>query len=412
MMLNRSRGTSNASSGGSSDPTPDPRRPAISSDLDQFNFETSDANDLQLQVQINNALQEQAALAGTATASQADTGPPHSNSGPTPTHLTGTRLALFNPLAARSRLDKQSLSLGRFLCNVKGRDDQFLSCVVGILVVQQEVDSVRMELLEAIKQITSARPGVSPDGATWKADSAELKQTIRLLATQCILGGDVQAYTGRVDPDGGTDQLPLCLYGKTMSAMLSNPSEWKNRILPPGYGTNPDPRHTLHVGSHANVPMLDTVIVKLYQKERGLIGGRVHVREEILQDVDQLRTSRYAWLLNFFVYIAQQRMQAMHWGLNFAEYEGRSFWNVVDRQLAYLRSQSTRYRYAFFLLVLQFDLERIDGTKTFEELKETTDFSLPTETQIQDTIDELNVTFGDEVQPEEEAYQSLSEEET
>ncbi|KAH9816665.1 hypothetical protein DFH28DRAFT_926899 [Melampsora americana] len=194
MMLNRSRGTSNASSGGSSDPTPDPCRPAISSDLDQFNFETSDANDLQLQVQINNALQEQAALAGTATASQADTGPPHSNSGPTPTHLTGTRLALFNRLAARSRLDEQSLSLGRFLCNVEGRDDQFLSCVVGILVVQQEVDSVRMELLEAIKQITSARPGVSPDGATWKADSAKLKQTIRLLATQCILGGDVQAY--------------------------------------------------------------------------------------------------------------------------------------------------------------------------------------------------------------------------
>ncbi|KAH9816679.1 hypothetical protein DFH28DRAFT_926909 [Melampsora americana] len=191
-------------------------------------------------------------------------------------------------------------------------------------------------------------------------------------------------YTGRVDPDGGTDQLPLCLYGKTMLLTHIN---LPNRV---------------HVGSHANVPMLDTVIVKLYQKERGLIGGRVHVREEILQDVDQLRTSRYAWL----------RMQAMHWGLNFAEYEGRSFWNVVDCQLAYLRSQSTRYRYAFFLLVLQFDLERIDGTKTFEELKETTDFSLPTETQIQDTIDELNVTFGDEVQPEEEAYQSLSEEET
>ncbi|KAH9808348.1 hypothetical protein DFH28DRAFT_1088022 [Melampsora americana] len=393
MMLNRSRQMPAPSLGGGSDPQAEPSRPADEPDLDDFNFVNNHTEDLK--TQIMNAIEDQAELERNTTALHANSATAQSTSTPIrgPTHLSGTRLVLFNQLATRSRLEDESMSMGRFLCNVEAPDDQFLSCVVAILAVRQEVDATRFELVEAIKRISSS-PGALPDGSTWKADGAELKQSMRLLATQCILGGDVQAYTGRVDPDGGTDQLPLCLYGKTMSAMLSNPSEWKNRLL-----THINLPNQVQVGSHANVPMLDTVIVKLYQKECGLIGGRVRVREEILQDVDQARTSCYAWL----------RMQAIHWGLNFAEYEGWSFWNVVDCQLAYLRSQSTRYRYAFFLLVLQSDLERINGTKTFEELKETTNFSLPTKTQIQDTMDELNLTFGAEVQPDEEAYQPVEE---
>ncbi|KAH9807407.1 hypothetical protein DFH28DRAFT_1139497 [Melampsora americana] len=367
-----SRGSSNHTTTGQTCPSQpaealphqaEPSRPADEPDLDDFNFVNNHTEDLK--TQIMNAIEDQAELERNTTALHANSATAQSTSTPIrgPTHLSGTRLVLFNQLATRSRLEDESMSMGRFLCNVEAP-----------------------MTIEAIKRISSS-PGALPDGSTWKADGAELKQACK---TKWAM----------------------------QSAMLSNPSEWKNRVLPPGYGTNPDPQHTrtlestmnvvlkellthinlpnqVQVGSHANVPMLDTVIVKLYQKECGLIGGRVRVREEILQDVDQARTSCYAWL----------RMQAIHWGLNFAEYEGWSFWNVVDCQLAYLRSQSTRYRYAQVIVLplgLAIRLRAHHGTKTFEELKETT-LSLPTKTQIQDTMDELNLTFGEEVQPDEEA---------
>ncbi|EGG06944.1 uncharacterized protein MELLADRAFT_86232 [Melampsora larici-populina 98AG31] len=403
MMLNRSRST--VTPLGPTNPPPDANPPSHDvgdDDLNDFNFENNHDDDLNLQ--ITHALQEQAALENDEHLSQAASvssgnllGNQITSSTTAPTHLTGNRLQVFNRLATRTHLDDESQSLGRFMCSFESQDEQFLACMTTVLAVHQDVSSIRDEIIEAIRRNSFPGEASSPERVTWKGDGAELKQCMRLLATQTILSGNLQAYTARVDPLGGTDQLPLGLYAKVMTSMLSHPSEWKNRVLPP-----------VHSGTNANVPVLDTVIVKLYQKERGLIGGRVRVREEILQEVDHLQTSRYAWL-KLTVLPAIQRMQAIHWGLNFAEYEGRSFWNVVDRQLAFLRSQTTRYRYAFFLLVLQFDLERIDGTKTFEELRGSTNFSLPTEAQIQTTMDDLNTTFGQVVQPDEEAYTVLPE---
>ncbi|EGF99462.1 uncharacterized protein MELLADRAFT_94293 [Melampsora larici-populina 98AG31] len=417
-------------------------------DLNEYNFESSNNIDLNRQIQI--ALEEQAELEDNLVSPQASVHIDSSNnssssSNDNTTHLSGRRLQIFNQIAGRAHLDEQN--------------DQFIACMVAVLATLQDVSSIRDEILGAIRTNPHTR-GVSttPDVVTWKADSAELKQCMRLLATQSILGGGVQAYTARVDPLGGTDQLPLGLYSRVMSALLSNPSEWKNRVLPPGYGSNPDPRHTralettlnnvlkevrksfddvllthinlpnrVNSGGHANVPVLDTVIVKV---RRGQTFVRCRVRITSMYYVALSERMRNDWrtgssarrdpaggrsIANLTLRMAdflsaRQRMQAIHWGMNFADYGGRSFWNVVDRQLAHLRTQSTRYRYVFFILILQSDLERIDGTKTFDKMKETTDFSLPTEAQINHTMNKLNQTFGATVQPDEEAHAIVTDE--
>ncbi|KAH9813037.1 hypothetical protein DFH28DRAFT_930226 [Melampsora americana] len=183
----------------------------------------------------------------------------------------------------------------------------------------------------------------------------------------------------RVDTRSKPNLLPLVLYVKVITAILANPTKWKNQVLPPGYEndvllTHIDLPHQVQTGCHVNVPMLDTVIVRLYQKEGGLITG---------------------WV---------QRIQAISWGLNPAEYEVWSLWNVVDCQLECLNTQTRRYRYGFFILALQFDVEHIDGTKNSKQLEQTMDFSPPIQVQIQATMAILDETFGQEVPPDEEAY--------
>lgn len=344
------------------------------------------------------------------------------------TRLAGFPLLNFNRMAREVNLDEESKVMGQQLCSAKGGEDQFIACIVAILADRQEVRELRDEVTHRLSELEGGRALRRSDASVWKA-SKELRGVLRMLACQNILGGDVQAYTATEDRQGDQDRLPLCLFAKVMSAVLANPAEWKNRVLPPGYGSDPDPASTQalralintilkevrkefkdiflsHINlrssgnsntSNANVPIIDTIIVKLYQKERDLVGGRVRVREEILEEVDNLRTARYAWL----------RMQAIHWGLNRGTYNNRSFWDVVDEKLEFLRSQSRRYRYAFFLLALQDDYDRIDGKKNFVQLKETNQFDLPTEQRIQDTIQELNQTFGTDVAPDEAVHEQL-----
>ncbi|KAH9815041.1 hypothetical protein DFH28DRAFT_1166782 [Melampsora americana] len=347
------------------------------------------------------------------------------------TPLGGFPLLNFNRMARDADLDEESKAMGRRLCTAKGGEDQFMACIVASLADRQEVRELRDEVTQRLSALESGRALPRSDSFVWKA-SKELRGVIRMVACQSVLGGDVQAYTATEDRLDDQDRLPLCFFAKVMSAVLANPSEWKNRLLPSGYGSDPDPASTQALRtlintilkevrkefkdiflsninlqksgnsttSNANVPIIDTIIVKLYQKERDLVGGRVRVREEILKEVDNLCTARYAWL----------RMQAIHWGLNRGIYNNRSFWDVVDEKLEFLRSQSRRYRYAFYLLVLQDDYDRIDGKKNFTQLKEINDFALPTENRIQDTIQQLNQTFGTDLAPDEAMHDQVETE--
>ncbi|KAH9812926.1 hypothetical protein DFH28DRAFT_898028, partial [Melampsora americana] len=308
---------------------------------------------------------------------------PHATS-----HLTGIYLAFFNTMSARADLDEESCVLARKLCNASSGENQFIACIVGLAAARQEIRGLRSELaqrFDAMQDPTGRRGPTNAIGHSWKA-TKELRGYVRLSGFQCILAGDVQAYTATENHQGEQDVLPLSLYAKVMSSILSNPGEWKKRIV-----TVP--------ASNANVPTIDTLIVKLYQKERGLVGGRVRVREEILENVNHLRTTRYAWL----------RMQAIHWGLNRQAYSNKSFWDVVDNKLEDLRARSRRYRYAYFLSVLQDDYDRIDGNKNFQQLKETCDFAMPTNERIEANIQELNVTFGDEIAPDEAGHEEIAD---
>ncbi|KAH9822521.1 hypothetical protein DFH28DRAFT_922814 [Melampsora americana] len=326
-----------------------------------------------------------------------------------PTHLTGSMLRSFNSLAGRGELNEDHLVIGRRLCPAIEREDQFMAMIVSVLAARQETVSLVNELtlkINDLKDILLTRESSGARGRLPWEETSELRQCVRLLASQIILRGDLQAYTTTQDRDGDQDILPYSLYAQVMKGMLANPTEWRNRLLPARYGRDPDPRcakalrkmiknilkevrkefeslllthiqlpNRVNTLSHANVPLLETVIVKLYQKERGLIGGRV------------------------------RRMQVLHWGLNRELYENKSFWAVVDQNLERLRRETTRFRYAYFILVLQDDFDRIDGTKTFEQLKTSCDFALPTKERVQQTMGTLLETFGTDVQDDKAAHE-------
>ncbi|KAH9821272.1 hypothetical protein DFH28DRAFT_1079312 [Melampsora americana] len=259
--------------------------------------------------------------------------------------------------------------------------------MVSVLAARQQMTSQVEELtrqLNDLKMVVLNRESaVGRGGLPWE-ETSELRQCVRSLASQMILNGNIQAYTATQDREGDQDILPYSLYAQVMKGMLANPTEWRNRLLPARYGRDPDPRC-----AKALRKMIKNILKEvrkefeslLYQKERGLIGGRVR--------------TRYAYL----------RMQVIHWGLNRDMYENKSFWAVVDQNLERLRRETTRFRYAYFILVLQDDFDRIDGTKTFEQLKTSSDFALPTEERVQQTMGTLMETFGTDVQDDEAAHE-------
>ncbi|KAH9822653.1 hypothetical protein DFH28DRAFT_1181508 [Melampsora americana] len=340
-----------------------------------------------------------------------------------PSHMTGPQTRSFDRIATWADLGQDGRSLGLKLCNVTGSEEHFHACMVATLSMRQEIGLLSDQLEEIKKQISQIPRG----GCAWKdQDHSELKAVVRSIAVKRIMDGDVQAYTAKENKIINEDPLPFCLYGKVMTEVLGKPSEWKKEYLPPRYGKDPDnkssrafhslvntalkevrkefenillqninlpDRKTPHVD--AAVPLLSAVIVKLYQKENG-VSGQVLVPQEVLDKVGYLRSSRYAWV----------RMQAIHWGLKRNDkkfkYGKRTLWEVLDEQLEHLRTKSARYRHAFFTLCDQYDVDRIDGTKNFAQLlRDSTDFSLPTEPQIQAEIEYLNQTHGTEQLPEE-----------
>ncbi|EGG01635.1 uncharacterized protein MELLADRAFT_91902 [Melampsora larici-populina 98AG31] len=295
--------------------------------------------------------------------------------------------------------------------------------MVTLLSTRQEIANYHQAISSQISQLlASAGSGKSLGNNTWTA-CYELRQSTRLIATQCIIAGDVQAYTATADKEGTQEQLPRSLYAKTLDALLKNPSEWRKRMLPARYGKDPDPvdakefhkwlniilkeiRKDLNkillnginlpnrVGnkrpSKLIVPDIDGIIVKA---KHDYIGGQVRVREQILEAVDHLRRGRYAWL----------RMQAVHVGLNSADYSNRSIWAVVDDTLEQLRKKTQRYRYA--------DFDPFNGEKTFAEIEKTTDFSLPTEEEVDAKVEELNQTFGPRLCVDEGAHEEPEDDE-
>ncbi|KAH9808087.1 hypothetical protein DFH28DRAFT_1198463 [Melampsora americana] len=340
-----------------------------------------------------------------------------------PSHMTGPQTQSFDRIATWADLGKNGRSLGLKLCNVTGSEEQFHACMVATLSMRQEMGILSDQLEEIKKQISQIPRG----GCAWKdQDHSELKAVVRSIAVKRIMDGDVQAYTAKENKIINEDPLPFCLYGKVMTEVLGKPSEWKKEYLPPRYGKDPDNKSSRTFHSLVNtalkevrkefenillqninlpdrktprvdaaVPLLSAVIVKLYQKENG-VSGQVLVPQEVLDKVGYLRSSRYAWV----------RMQAIHWGLKRNDkkfkYGKQTLWEVLDEQLEHLRTKSARYRHAFFTLCDQYDVDRIDGTKNFAQLlKDSTDFSLPTEPQIQAEIEYLNQTHGTEQSPEE-----------
>ncbi|KAH9807619.1 hypothetical protein DFH28DRAFT_1146817 [Melampsora americana] len=344
---------------------------------------------------------------------------------PIQTHMGGFKLMMFNRLATQAHLNEEHLALGRQMCNIDNAD-QFVACVISTLAVRQEVVLLRRDISRQLGEIRTACVSKS-DNDVWKANE-ELKAYLRSVATQRIMDGDLQGYTATEEKsnNGVKHKLAFSLYAKVLSAVLSNPDQWKRRCLPPGYGTDPDPRSTKALQTainnvlkeirkefdgvllsninlpnrsaeqvNANVPKIDGVILKLWEKKHTQVGGCILVEDEILDAVDHLQEARYAWL----------RMQAIHWGLNIGVYKKQTLWNVVDRKLEYLRGQTLRYRYAFYIVAVNDDIDRIDGSKNFEELKAITNFAPPDEAQIQTVMKELDETYRESTGADEASHE-------
>ncbi|EGG01267.1 uncharacterized protein MELLADRAFT_92540 [Melampsora larici-populina 98AG31] len=326
--------------------------------------------------------------------------------------LNGERLRNFNKLAKTAGLNDDFKVMGRVLCNLDGSADDFTSLSVALLSARQEIRNYHEEANGKITQLLESLACLTAPKAGWTA-SHELRQTARMIATQCIITGDVQAYTATANKEGSQEHLPRSLCAKLMAKILDNPSEWRKRLLPARYGKNPDPVDSrdfqkwinvilkeirkdlnkilltnIHLPirvkktpSKLNVPTIETLIVKasIYEREHDFIGGKVRVREEILPG----------------------NASYIHWGWNTQDYSNKTFWGVVDEKLEELRSKSVRYRYAFFLEVLRQDFDRFDGERTFAEIQKTTKFELPTEEEVQAQIQHLEETHGARVVPAE-----------
>ncbi|KAH9813960.1 hypothetical protein DFH28DRAFT_895861 [Melampsora americana] len=318
---------------------------------------------------------------------------------PIQTHMGGFKLMIFNRLATQAHLDKEHLALGRQMCNIDNAD-QFVVCVISTLAVRQEVVSLRRDISRQLGEIRTASVSRS-NNDVWKANE-ELKVT-----TQRIMDGDLQGYTATEEKsnDGVKHKLAFSLYTKVLSAVLSNPDQWKSRCLPPGYGTDPNPRSTKALQTainnvlkeihnefngvllsninlpnrsakqvNANVPKIDGVILKLWEKKHTQVGGCILVEDKILDAVDHLQEARYAWL----------RMQAIHWGLNIGVYKKQTL---------------------FYIVAVNDDIDQINGSKNFEELKAITNFAPPDEAQIQTVMKELDETYGENTGADEASHE-------
>ncbi|EGG06167.1 uncharacterized protein MELLADRAFT_87314 [Melampsora larici-populina 98AG31] len=277
-------------------------------------------------------------------------------------HLSGERLRFFNELAATAGLNEEYKVMGRVLCNVDGRADHFVSMTVALLSTRQEISDYHQE--------TNAE------------------------ATQCIIMGDVQAYTATADKEGNQEHLPRSLAAKLLDKILDNPSEWRKRLLPARYGRNPDPVESRDFQKWLNI-----------------------ILKEIRKDLNKIKTPSKLNVPTIETLIVKARvlfcmisleisicMASIHWGWNTQSYSNRSFWGVVDEKLEELRSKSVRYRYAFFLEVLRQDFDRFDGEVTFAEIQKTTKFELPTENEVEAQIKHLEETHGARVVPAELAH--------
>ncbi|KAH9809083.1 hypothetical protein DFH28DRAFT_1134372 [Melampsora americana] len=308
-------------------------------------------------------------------------------------HLTGPALQVFNQISTRAELDEDHQVMGRKLCNEETPQNQFMAVMVSNIATHQEATNLRKELAE---------------------------HAINSNAIKNIMQGDIQAYTSLEDKEGDQDQLPHSLYARTLNAMLAYPRAWKKKHLPAGYGKDADSgdatlfnqliRTVLKearkefkdilltniriskqgvLPCKANVPVIDSIWVRLYKKEHGKVGGEIKPRDDIVKELTHLQSTRYAFL----------RMQACHAALNPLEYNSKTVWAIVDEKLEFL----------YFFLCLQLDHERFDGKKTFEELGNTTDFSLPNETCVHDLMKELDETFGNGLSSYEDLYENAKD---
>lgn len=110
--------------------------------------------------------------------------------------------------------------------------------MVTILLTRQEITLAHNDILRTAKELKNLFPKLN--SAVWKGGT-KLRQCVKQIAYQCILTGNIQAYTTKEDKEGEQEELPHSLFAKVMTEILSSPSEWKDRVLPPGYGKDPEP---------------------------------------------------------------------------------------------------------------------------------------------------------------------------
>ncbi|EGG08138.1 uncharacterized protein MELLADRAFT_84895 [Melampsora larici-populina 98AG31] len=163
------------------------------------------------------------------------------------THMTGSRLQTFNRLASRADLDDHHQAIGRRVFSAVP-EDHLMALMLTVLAGRQHMTAIHEDLSRQILEVWDfAEKGVSTTttNTPWltKEQGLELRSCIRQMAHLQIGRGDLQSYTAIKNRNGPPGKLPLSFFATVIDAILTTPAEWKKRLLPPGFGKNPNPKY-------------------------------------------------------------------------------------------------------------------------------------------------------------------------
>ncbi|KAH9807062.1 hypothetical protein DFH28DRAFT_917391, partial [Melampsora americana] len=210
----------------------------------------------------------------------------------------------------------------------------------------------------------------------------------------------IEAYTAVMDSEK-KDPIMGSFYKKAMEAVIGKSPSWKAENLPKDFGktledlTNHDLFMQLfreklrHVRDELRVILLTGIHVpKAKQNDpllpipnlftlQGLLTRWFHptdkTNKEIDKEMDSKAKARFAYLAASYKLRSDDTRRKC---------AGKSHWDLVDDQLALLRTKDKKYRKAFDVLVLDKDQGFFNGRNNIAKIKERPDFRPPTDEEV------------------------------
>lgn len=210
--------------------------------------------------------------------------------------------------------------------------------------------------------------------------------------------------------DSEHEPITGSFYAKAMESVNSQSPSWKSENLPQDFGktledlTSHDAFMKIfrdkvrHVRDEFRVVLLTNIHIskaKAKQKEpvlpipklftlQGILSrwfnANYKTNEEVDNDMDPKAKARFAYLrLEAAAYNLRSEQEKL-------ENPATSHWQLVDEQLAFLRTKSKQYRKVFDVLVLDKDKGFFNGRNDSAKIKKRADFKPPTNEEVTSAV--------------------------